>query len=230
MNNSPQTIIPIRLGYVRSFLIKGAKTVIVDTGYPGNGERILDHLRAHRIDPNEIGLILVTHGHIDHYGSAHELRRLTGAPIAMHRADAEYVKKGINYVGRPTGILSRLFKTLLIRKDEPIYKTLEVDIAFEDEVDLKAFGIDGRILHTPGHTPGSVSMMLSDGTAVVGDLLMGGAIRKRMPRLPLFANDPDQLRKSIEKVLSFSPNVILASHGGPFSREAVERFVRKIRK
>lgn len=215
----------MRLGYSKAFLLKAAKTVIVDTGYPGNGERVLDHLRAHRIDPNEIKLIVVTHGHIDHYGSAHELRRLTGAPIAMHRADAEYVKKGINYIGRPTGILSRLFKTLLIRKDEPTNKTLEVDIIFEDDVGLKAFGIDGRILHTPGHTAGSVSVMLSDGTAIVGDLLMGGVIRKRTPRLPLFVHDLDQVRESIEKLLSFSPRVIHASHGGPFSREAIEHFL-----
>ncbi len=229
MRNTSLSIIPIKLGAVKSFIIRGNKAVIVDTGYPGNGEKILDALRENDIEPSDVSLIIITHGHIDHYGSADELRKLTGAPIGMHRADAEYLKKGINYIGVPIGLAGRLFKSLLIRKDEPIYKALEVDIAFETDIDLKDFGIDGRIIHTPGHTAGSVSVILSDRTAIIGDLLMGGILRKRTPHLPLFANDLSQLKESIRRVLSLSPKVIHASHGSPFTKEFVERLVGKTR-
>ena len=99
--NTSLSVIPIKLGLVKSFIIKGDKAVIVDTGYPGNGERILDNLRKNGIEPSDVSLIIITHGHIDHYGSADELRKLTGAPVAMHRADAEYLKKGIHYIGVP---------------------------------------------------------------------------------------------------------------------------------
>jgi hypothetical protein len=57
---------------------------------------------------------------------------------------------------------------------------------------------------------------------------MGGILRKRTPHFPLFANDLGQLRGSIEKIIQLSPKVIHTSHGGPFSKEAVERFWRKI--
>ena len=228
LKNTSLSVIPINLGLVKSFLIKGDKAVIVDTGYPGNGERILDHLRANHISSSDISLILITHGHIDHYGSADELRSLTGAQVAMHRADAEYIKKGIHYIGTPTCLPARVFKSLFIKTDPMQSKSLQVDIAFEEDIDLKDFGVNGTIIHTPGHTAGSVSVILSDRTVIIGDLLMGGILRKRTPHLPLFAHNLTQLRGSIEKIIQLSPNVIHVSHGGPFSKKAVARFLRKI--
>jgi hydroxyacylglutathione hydrolase len=226
--NTSLSIIPIKLGYVKSFIIKGDKAVIVDTGYPGNGERILDSLRENLINPSDISLIMITHGHIDHYGSADELRKLTGAPVAMHRADAEYLKKGLHYIGMPTCLFAKIFKSLFIKKDPILSKSLEVDVVFEDDIDLQNFGVNGKVIHTPGHTAGSVSIILSDGTAIIGDLMMGGFLRRRTPHLPLFANDLGQLGQSIEKIIQLSPNVILASHGGPFTKEAVGRFLGKV--
>ena len=146
----------------------------------------------------------------------------------MHRADAEYLKKGINYIGVPLGLAGRLFKSLFIRKDEAVYKSLEVDVVFEDDIDLKIFGVNGKVIHTPGHTAGSLSVILSGGTAIIGDLMMGGIIRRGTPHFPLFANDLSQLKESIRRVRALSPKVIHASHGGPFTKEAVERFVGKI--
>ena len=154
------SVIPIKLGLVKSFIIKGDKAVIVDTGYPGNGEKILDCLRANDIDPSDISLIIITHGHIDHYGSADELRKLTGAPVAMHRADAEYIKKGIHYIGMPTCLPARIFKSLFIKTDPILSKPLKVDIVFENDIDLQDFGINGKVIHTPGHTADSVSSNL----------------------------------------------------------------------
>jgi hydroxyacylglutathione hydrolase len=226
--NTSLSVIPVKLGLVKSFVIKGDKAVIVDTGYPGNSERILDHLRKNGIEPSDVSLIIITHGHIDHYGSADELRKLTGASVAMHRADAEYLKKGINYIGVPLGLAGHIFKSLFIRKDEAVYKSLEVDVVFEDYIDLKEFGINGRIIHTPGHTAGSVSIILSDGTAIIGDLMMGGIIRRGTPHFPLFANDYTQLEESIRKLLQLSPKVIHTSHGGSFTKEDLERLIGKI--
>jgi len=222
------SVIPVKLGLVKSFIIKGDKAVIVDTGYPGNGERILDSLRENLINPSDISLIMITHGHIDHYGSADELRKLTGAPVAMHRADAEYLKKGLHYIGLPTCLFAKIFKSLFIKKDPILSKSLEVDVVFEDDIDLQNFGVNGKVIHTPGHTAGSVSIILSDGTAIIGDLMMGGILSKRTPHLPLFANDLSQLKESTRRVLALSPKVIHASHGGPFTKEAVERFWGKV--
>ena len=226
--NNTLSVIPMKLGIVKSFIVKGEKTVIiVDTGYPGNGDRILHYLHKNLIKPADISLIILTHGHIDHYGSASELQEKTGAPIAIHRADAEYLKKGINYIGTPTGLFGRIVKSLFIRTDESISTSVKVDIVFEKEVDLQGFGIDGRVIHTPGHTEGSISLILSGGEAIVGDLIMGGILFKKVPRYPLFIHDLSSLKESIRKVIQLSPKVIYASHGGPFTSAIVQKFLRK---
>ena len=226
-NNKTPSVIPIKLGIVTSFIIKGEKSVIIDTGYPGNGNKILRYLHKNSIKPEDISLIVITHGHIDHYGSAEELRRLTGAPIAIHRADAEYLEKGINYIGTPVDLFGRVTKSLFIRTDKFVSKSLKVDIVFDDEVDLREFGINGRIIHTPGHTEGSVSLILSGGEAIVGDLLMGGILFRGVPRYPLFVSDISKLRESIKRVIQLSPKVIHASHGGPFMCATIQKFLRK---
>jgi glyoxylase-like metal-dependent hydrolase (beta-lactamase superfamily II) len=226
-NNKTPSVIPIKLGIVTSFIIKGEKSVIIDTGYPGNGNKILRYLHKNSIKPEDISLIVITHGHIDHYGSAEELRRLTGAPIAIHRADAEYLEKGINYIGTPVDLFGRVTKSLFIRTDEFVSKSLKVDIVFDDEVDLLEFGIDGRIINTPGHTDGSVSLILSGREAIVGDLIMGGILFRGVPRYPLFVSDISKLRESIKRVIQLSPKIIYPSHGGPFTCAIVEKFLRK---
>lgn len=229
-NNKTLSVIPIKLGIVTSFIIKGEKTAIVDTGYAGSGNKILRYLHENSIKPEDISLIVITHGHIDHYGSAEELRRLTGAPIAMHRADAEYVEKGINYIGTPVDLFGRVTKSLFIRTDKFVSKSLKVDIVFDDEVDLREFGINGRVINTPGHTEGSISLIVSGGEAIVGDLLMGGILFKKAPRYPLFVSDIFRLRESIKKVIQLSPKIIHPSHGGPFTCDIVEKFLRKVLK
>lgn len=228
--NKSSSVIPIKLGVVKSFIVREHKSIIVDTGYAGNGEKILRHLHKNSIKPGDISLIVITHGHIDHYGSAEELRRLTGAPIAIHRVDADNLEKGINYIGNPIGLFGHIFKSLFIRTDKAVLKSLEVDLAFERDIDLEKFGVSGRIIHTPGHTEGSVSLILPGGEAIVGDLIMGGILFKRVPRYPLFVSDIFRLRESIKRVLQLSPKVIHASHGGPFSCAILEKFLGKVLK
>lgn len=225
-NRSPY-VIPVKLGIVKSFIVKGERTVIVDTGYAGNGNKILHYLLKNSIKPEDVSMIILTHGHIDHYGSAEELRIKTGASIAAHKSDAEYLKKGINYIGAPTGLFGNIIKSFFIGTDESISKSLKVDIVFEKEVDLLEFGIDGRVIHTPGHTEGSISLILSNGEVIVGDLIMGGILFKRVPHYPLFVSDISKLRDSIKRVIQLSPKVIYASHGGPFSYATAQKFLRK---
>jgi glyoxylase-like metal-dependent hydrolase (beta-lactamase superfamily II) len=221
--NTP-SVVPIKLGIVKSFIVKGEKTIIVDTGYPGNGNKILHYLHKNSIKSEDVSLIILTHAHIDHYGSAEELRRKTGAPIAVHEADAEYVKKGLNFVGIPTGPSGKIIKSLFIRIDKPISKSLDVDIVFNNDLDLNEFGIDGKVIHTPGHTEGSVSLVLSGGEIIVGDLITGGILFNRIPHYPLFVWDMYRLKESIMKVIQLSPKIIYASHGGPFSFVNVQKF------
>jgi glyoxylase-like metal-dependent hydrolase (beta-lactamase superfamily II) len=223
--NNTSSVIPIKLGIVKSFIVKGEKIVIVDTGYPGNGNKILHYLHKNFIKPQDVSLIILTHAHIDHYGSAEELKTKIKVPIATHRAEVEYLKKGINYIGTPRGLVGRILKSFFIRTDKSISRPLEVDITFDNDVDLHEFGVEGRIIHTPGHTEGSISLILSGGEAIVGDLIMGGMFLKKAPHYPLFVSDISKLKESIKKVILTSPKIIYTSHGGPLSWINVQKFL-----
>ena len=226
MKADTPSVIPLKLGPVNSFLVRGKeKTVIVDTGYLGNSDRIISYLGKNSIDPGSISLIVITHGHNDHYGSAGELRNKTGAPVAMHKTDADYLAKGINCIGRPYGLIAKIFKSLVIRTDEFISKPFDADIFFENELDLEPYGIKGKIIHTPGHTDGSCSLIVPEEFAIIGDLLMGGFLFNKSMRYPLFVNDESQLVDSIRKIIQTSPKMIYTAHGGPFTASEVEGFL-----
>jgi hydroxyacylglutathione hydrolase len=207
------SIIPLRLGVINSFIIKGKKAVLVDTGYPGNADKILRHLERNHIYPGDLSLIILTHGHIDHYASAEELRAATGAPVAIYRVDAAYIGKGLNYLGNPTGLAGQVIKTLVGRRNEVRARVLIPDILIDGEIDLSAFGVQGRVIPTPGHTEGSISVILPEGKSIVGDLIMGGFVFRRLPRPPLFITDKEKWKQSLKRVSDLSHGTIFTSRG-----------------
>lgn len=146
-----QSIIEIPTRLAKVYLVKEEETsVLVDTGFPGNGRKISEFLGKKETDPQKIALILITHGHSDHYGSAKELRELTGAPIAIHELDAEGPRKGIPAHLYPRGFFARTMNLYFSRQRvEPF----EPDIVLQADEDLGKYEIEGRVVRTPGHTP-----------------------------------------------------------------------------
>jgi len=91
MQDTEQTIeiFTIQIGMIsRSYLVRQQGVILVDTGVPGSLETILSNMKPAGVSPSHFRLILLTHGHADHAGSARALRDLTGAPVAVHRDDA----------------------------------------------------------------------------------------------------------------------------------------------
>jgi len=223
MSQQDSAVITIPLGRANAFIIRGKRPVIVDTGYPGSAPAILDVLTENGIDPKTVSLILITHGHADHFGSAADLRERTGARVAIHRLDAEAVRKGQGPPLSPTGAIGRLLMPMLKRRGPAKAPPVKSDILIEGEMELKKFGIDGKIIHTPGHTPGSVSVILPGGEVIVGDLIMKGMLRWWQPDYPLFADNMAQLNESIKLIMQRKPAKIFSGHGGPFNPKAVQR-------
>jgi glyoxylase-like metal-dependent hydrolase (beta-lactamase superfamily II) len=218
-------LIPISLGTVKAYLIKGERSILVDTGYPGDAGKILKELTANSVSPHDVNLILITHGHHDHFGSALELRERTGAKVAVHRLEVEALRAGINKDLSPYGIKGHFAR--LFSSDKPKTKGIVPDIIIEQDMDLEEFGVKGKVIPTPGHTSGSVSVILDNGEAIVADLMMGQFIIRGAPAYPFYVYDISELRQSIKKVMALRPTKIYVSHGGPFDPEDITRRFRK---
>lgn len=215
-------VIPVPLIQTSAFIVRDRGVLLIDTGNPGDETAILAAMRNAGIRPDDLSLILVTHGHPDHYGSADALRDLTGAPVAVHSADAGMMRRGSDGLRLPTRIIRRLVGFAEGRLTLPDSGGVEPDIVFGGPADLAAFGIRGRIVPTPGHTSGSVSVLVAGGTAVIGDLL-SALFPGGRPRLPFGMDDLAAARRSLFTLLTYGPERIYAAHGGPWPGTEVWR-------
>ena len=217
MNQTTVTLHPISLGMTTAYLIQGDQAILVDAGArPRDATKILAAMAEQGVEPTDLALIVITHAHSDHCGALSALHHRTGAQVAVQEAGAEVLRLGISAEIRPASALGRWFGLLV--KRAPGYEGVNPDTLFGEELDLYPFGVRGRILHTPGHTPCSSSVLLPGGKAVVGDLIMGMPL-PRVPRLPVFATNPSQARESIRELLDLGVETLYTGHGGPFSAE-----------
>jgi glyoxylase-like metal-dependent hydrolase (beta-lactamase superfamily II) len=210
---------------VNAYLLLGRHPIIVDAGVPGSGQLICDQVASHGVDPADVRLIVITHGHIDHFGSAAELSRLTGAPLAAHVADLGTYRAGrVDGAYRPIGLFGHLFaRTSRVREStEPF----DPPVLIHGETSLSDYGVEARIMPTPGHTPGSVSVLTDAGDLVAGDLVA-------TPLLGLFAGRPanppfhdDRLGNlaSLREMLALRPTKLHVGHGTPLDPERVNRW------
>jgi glyoxylase-like metal-dependent hydrolase (beta-lactamase superfamily II) len=185
----------IKLGGVNCFLVHDEGIILVDTGTPGQHDKILKQVKKLGLNPLDIELIIITHGHGDHFGSAHKIKELTGAKLAVHKEDANIVKEGrkvfppgLTKWGRFMAFVWRPMFSLIN------FTGVEPDILLEGDFKLAEFGIKGRIIHTPGHTKGSVSVFLDGGEAIVGDLAMNGFPMRRGAGMPIFGNSESEIK------------------------------------
>jgi hydroxyacylglutathione hydrolase len=219
-------VIRIPMGMVSAFLVRGEKIILVDTGVPSTAKRIRRVMDANGIKPKDVSLIVLTHGHADHAGGAGAARELTGAKIAMHKDCASLLRQGRLPEARPrtymAWILEKLFGRMM--KVAPV----EPDIVIEEELDLRPFGVKGKVISTPGHTIGCVSVILENSQALVGDLLMGKA-KGLKAELPLFLWDLGVLKKSLGRILAAAPVLIHNAHGPACTLDACRRLADSIR-
>jgi hydroxyacylglutathione hydrolase len=223
-------IIPIALGISRSFVLRGDSCVLVDCGVPNKAGKFVTAIESQGMVPEDIGLIIITHGHSDHVGSARDIKAATGARIAMHHTEARWLENPT--MPPPPGVTrwGRLFMSMR-RFIMPVQEVMaaHVDILIADEgLSLAEYGIPGRAVFTPGHTMGSLSVVLDGGDAIVGDLAMNMFPLRLTPGLPIFAEDTDALLNSWRKLLDMGVRTVLPSHGKPFPAGVMAKCVRKL--
>jgi glyoxylase-like metal-dependent hydrolase (beta-lactamase superfamily II) len=186
-----------------------SEAIVVDPG--DDIPRILTLLAKHSLTVKQI---VITHAHIDHIAGAHRLKQLTGAPILYNQNDLPLVKMmdiQAGWLGVPTPVVSNPDDTL----DDG--KLIAVGVSPE----RNQRGLTGLVLHTPGHTEGSVCLYLPDQTLLLaGDTLFAGSVgRTDLPG----GNTSNLLHSIHERLLTLPDEVAVIPGHGPRTTIGSER-------
>ncbi|MBT3312212.1 MAG: MBL fold metallo-hydrolase [Desulfobacterales bacterium] len=211
----------IKMGIVNCYLIKAERTMLIDSGSLKQVSAFIKAINKVRVKPEDIKLILITHGHWDHIESAKDIKEITGADIAMHENEAEWLEKAlVNLPPAATKWGWILRSVMMMAKPMIKIPATGVDVVLNNEnILLTEYGIPGRIIYTPGHSSGSVSLLLDTGDAFVGDLAMNRFPLRLSAGLPIFAEDIEKVKESWELLLTLGAKTIYPAHGKPFSSD-----------
>ena len=209
------------------YLLKRNGLVLIDAGPPNQVNRLRKELQELSINPQDISLMLLTHGHYDHIGSVSEIKALTGCQVAINHREKDWVEQalkplppGIGLWGALLGVPMRIMVPLVKFPGSP------VDVALGDEpFSLEPFGISGKVLHTPGHSSGSMSVLLDTGEAFIGDLAMNSLPMRIGPGMPPLGDDPNAIKRSWRLLLDNGAKTMYPAHGNSFSANALEKAI-----
>ena len=220
-------IFQIQLGFDQCYVLKSEGVIAVDAGAPNKGRNFSRGLERASIHPQDVQLVVITHGHWDHVGSAGELKAITGAKLAMHQREVHWLEQSLAPLPPGVTLWGRIFISLH-KKFMPLINIppAKVDVALGDEgLSLSDYGIPGRVLHTPGHSSGSLSVLLDTGEAFVGDLAMNKFPLRFSPGLPIFAEDQAAVVESWRSLLDQGATTVYPAHGKPFPAEVIRKAI-----
>lgn len=221
-------IINIQSGINTCYVIKEKGAIMVDGGPPKMRTTFLKRMKDFSVDPEEIQLIILTHGDFDHVGSAKEIQEITGAKIAIHEKDRMNLEQGL--FNWPKGVTTwgRISRSILLPllKNKMTIPPVQADIILDDrDLSLSKYGIAGKILYSPGHTLGSVSVLLDTGEAFVGCLAHNNLPFRLKPGLPIYAENIDLIKESWRLLIARGAKMIFPAHGKPFSVEIIKKYI-----
>lgn len=200
-------IIRIKCGMVNCYLLKGEEgSVLIDTALPKFKDKIIEIVR----DAN-LKLILLTHGHADHIGGAKTLSDALGAPIAMNPLDYDLIK---NQHSRKLYADTLIGKFLKSGTEQSRYKphAFTPDIELNGGERLSGFGVNAQCAALPGHTAGSLGVLVNKKDFIVGDAFFN--VFK--PRRALIYENMEDADNSLELIRMSRCEYICPGHGNPF--------------
>ncbi|KAL9655267.1 hypothetical protein ABK040_009041 [Willaertia magna] len=212
------------------FIVKGEnnKYILFDIGVEGEEQKVISALKdKYNATLNDISLIIISHAHFDHCGTIHYIKKnYPNIPIAVPEKELDFFRNGISAPAIPLNLLGTLIKKF--RGDKFEMPSFEPDILFKGGERLDEYGIKGKIIFTPGHTVGGISLLLDNGVLIANDVMGGSAVLYGKPNFHLFYEDKMLAIRTMKKVLEEeNVQVILITHGNHFTREPALKWLRK---
>jgi hydroxyacylglutathione hydrolase len=211
----------ISINGTNCYLVKtNSGYILIDTNFPFQRSKLEEALEKEGCKPGNLKLIVITHGDIDHTGNCAYLREKYSVRIAMHEGDTEMcLKDGITrdrgkmpddfplplmVLWLLRGYLRFTIGQMFWRKP---FDTFKPDLLLAEGQSLAEYGLDAKILYTPGHSKGSISVLTDNGSLICGDM---------------FNNVRGRILKSIdaggfERLMKLGIETVYPGHGNLFS-------------
>ena len=210
----------IGLVNVSAYVIyRPGEALLVDCGNSGSEDKILQMFDHLGLKPEMLKLLILTHSHFDHAGSAGRLKELTGCRVMIHQSESERLRKGYSPIPPGTRWKAKLLVATgrIFARRMMKFPGAEPDLLVRESFDLENFGFPGKVIHTPGHTHGSMVVLMEEGQLITGDTMFGVANKQHFPP---FAEDLAALLKSWKKIRGMQVKTCYPAHGRHFSFES----------
>ena len=222
-------IIRVLSGRCNCHLITGKNgLLLVDSSVKRKRKTLYRRLHALGAGEERPLTLVLTHAHFDHATNAAALQREFGALVIVNEREAEILEQGenppIHGTLPPTRNMTRILNRSPWLRQLARYTGVVAVRTVSGETDLNPLGFPARILPTPGHTPGSMSVIVDDETALVGDALFGVFPGSAFPP---FGADVKQVVRSWKTLLDTGCSLFLPAHGLARSRELLQRQYEK---
>jgi hydroxyacylglutathione hydrolase len=226
VTKSGYKIVRVLSGRSNVFLLtNGARHILVDTSIKSNWKKLEQCLNDLQI--TSLDYLILTHTHFDHAANASDIREKFNALVIVNKMEASYLTTGDNIIPRGTNLLTRFLIYFFAKKvfARLKYKPCQYDLLADSILDLKDFGFSAYIIGTPGHTKGSMCVIVDNEIALVGDAMFGIF---KWSILPPYANDVGQMIKSWGLLLEKTGCILfLPGHGSENSRKLVQKYYDK---
>ena len=202
------------LGSRVTALIGDGRVLMIDAGMKGSAGLIHSGLDELGVSSDSLSGVIITHYHPDHAGGVRELVYESDIPVMAHRLDSRFLK-GAEEQPNPfqRRLMARIAAPLMEKVNAPL---TPIDTELEDG-DIIPFDFPVQVVHTPGHTPGSITIFLpNQKLLIVGDALQYRLGRKLTPPAAAVTQDPEQAMESLRKLVSLDFHTICFSHFPPF--------------
>lgn len=218
-------LIQILSGRSNVFLLtNGIKNILIDTSPARKWKKLNSNLKS--LDINKLDFLILTHTHYDHVANSFNIKKCYNPQVVVQREEKLYISNGTNKFPRGTNPVTRFLINVIGDKISNKYNftPCQPDILVDSILNLNEFGFNAYLMHTPGHSIGSISLIVDNEIAIVGDTMFGVF---KTSIFPPFADNPKVMIDSWGKLLETNCSVFIPAHGFENNREKVKKNYEK---